>query len=154
TSTTPQDGLVDDSAVAHVADLGACLEELEVNGRHFGQFSMTIVLHHEDRSVVKQAAAECFKVFGAHDAQLTEERYNQLNAWAAVIPGNVDYNLRRLWVTDANCADLSFVFTLKTGETQNAHLGAEYLAVLETDRKTPFFLNLHYQDNAHSIILG
>jgi type IV secretion/conjugal transfer VirB4 family ATPase len=151
---TPQDRLVDDSAVAHVADLGACLEELEVNGRHFGQFSMTIVLHHDDRSIVKQAAAECFKVFAAHDAQLTEERYNQLNAWAAVVPGNSAYNLRRVWLTDTNCADLSFLFTLRTGDTQNPHLGAEYLAVLETNHKTPYFLNLHYQDIAHSMILG
>jgi len=53
-----------------------------------------------------------------------------------------------------NYADLSFLFTLRTGETQNAHLGAEYLAVLETNHRGPYFLNLHYQDIAHSLILG
>jgi type IV secretion system protein TrbE len=112
------------------------------------------VLYHQNRSTVKQAAAECFKVFATHGAQLVEERYNQLNAWLAVVPGNSAYNLRRIWITDANCADLSFLFTLKSGETENAHLGAEYLAVFETNHRTPYFLNLHYQDIAHSIILG
>src|SRR5205807_739799 len=31
---------------------------------------------------------------------------------------------------------------------------AEYLAVLETNHSTPYFLNLHYQDTAHTIVLG
>src|SRR5438445_8681934 len=46
------------------------------------------------------------------------------------------------------------LFTLHAGEPQNAHLGTEYLAVLETNHRTPYLLNLHYQDIAHSIILG
>src|SRR5436309_5944796 len=35
-----------------------------------------------------------------------------------------------------------------------SHLGAEYLAVIETNHRTPYFLNLHYQDIAHSMVLG
>ncbi len=152
-----KDMLVDDSAVALVADLGACLEELEVKGRSFGEFSMTAVFYHEERAAIKRAIAECFKVFGTHGAQLVDERYNLLNSWLALLPGNQAYNLRRLWLLDTNYADyadLSFLFTLRAGETQNAHLGAEYLAVLETNHRGPYFLNLHYQDIAHSLILG
>jgi len=150
----PRDMLIDDSAVAHIAELGACLEELEVKGRSFGQFSMTAVFYHEDQPTLKRAVAECFKVFSTYDAQLVEERYNLLNAWLAVLPGNQAYNLRRFWLLDANYADLSFLFTLHMGETRNAHLGAEYLAVLETRHRTPYFFNLHYQDIAHSLVLG
>jgi type IV secretion/conjugal transfer VirB4 family ATPase len=150
----PKDMLIDDAAVAQVADLGRCLQELEANGRTFGRFSMTIVLYAKDRAQVRRAVAEAFKIFATHDAQLIEETYNTLNAWLAVLPGNHDYNLRSLWVTDANYADLSFLFALHTGETRNAHLGTEYLAVLETNHRTPYYLNLHYQDVAHSLILG
>ena len=71
-----------------------------------------------------------------------------------MLPGNSAYNLRRLWLLDNNYADLSFLFTLHVGETRNAHLDAEYLAVLETNHGTPYFFNLHYQDRAHSLILG
>ncbi|HEY1760656.1 MAG TPA: DUF87 domain-containing protein [Bryobacteraceae bacterium] len=153
--TSPKDMLVDDAAVAQVGNLGACLEELEVKGRSFGAFSMTLALWDENRARVKRAVAECFKVFATHDAQLTEERYNLLNAWLAILPGNHAYNLRSLWLLDTNYADLSFLFTLHTGETQNAHLnGAEYLAVLETNHRTPYFLNLHCGDIAHTLILG
>ncbi|MGC1374100.1 MAG: hypothetical protein WA824_18340 [Candidatus Sulfotelmatobacter sp.] len=34
------------------------------------------------------------------------------------------------------------------------HLGTEYLAVVETDNSTPYFLNLHTRDVAHTLILG
>lgn len=150
----PKDMLIDDSAVALVNELGTSLEELEVKGRSFGQFSITAAFYHEDLPTLKRAVAECSKVFGTHDAQLVEEHYNLLNSWLALLPGNQAYNLRRLWLLDTNYADLSFLFTLYPGETQNAHLGDEYLAVLETNHRTPYFLNLHHLDIAHSILLG
>jgi energy-coupling factor transporter ATP-binding protein EcfA2 len=37
---------------------------------------------------------------------------------------------------------------------RNSHLRQEYLAVLETNHHTPYFLNLHYRDVAHTMILG
>src|SRR5262249_2365765 len=71
-----------------------------------------------------------------------------------VLPGNDVYNLRRRWLTNANHADLSFVFGQRTGDPVNAHLNAEYLTVLETESGTPYYLNLHYQDVAHSLLVG
>jgi type IV secretion system protein TrbE len=150
----PQEMLIDDGAAALVTDLGGCLRELEINGNYFGRFSFTAILYGEDRAQVRRAAAECFKVFSTHDAVLIEERYNLLNAFLAVIPGNHAYNLRYLWLLNTNYADLSFLFAENAGEPVNAHLGAEYLAVLETGQSAPYFLNLHYQDIAHTIILG
>jgi len=38
--------------------------------------------------------------------------------------------------------------------SRKPHLRQEYLAVLETTHQTPYFLNLHHGDVAHTIILG
>lgn len=149
-----QEMLIDDGASAVVADLGGCLKELEVNGSYFGQFTLTLILYDLDRTKLRRSVAECFKIFSTHDAVLVEERYNLLNAFLAVIPGNRAYNLRSLWLLNTNYADLSFLFSLRTGERKNPHLGEEYLAILETNSATPYFLNLHYQDVAHTMILG
>jgi type IV secretion system protein VirB4 len=154
TQSGPKDMLVDDSAVAVVAELGAALQEIEVNGRYLGEFSITVVLYHSDRAMLKRYIAESFKIFAMHDAQLTQERYNLLNAWLAVLPGNSAFNLRKLWLLNTNYADLSFLFSLHTGERENRHLGAEYLAVFETAGGLPYFFNLHHQDVAHTLILG
>ena len=130
--------LVDDADEALVHELGGALQEMEVNGSSFGEWSMTIVLYDLDRSKLDRAVAECVKRFATQDATVMEERYNLLNAWLSVLPGNHQFNLRRLYLLDSNCADLSFLFTLDLGEPHNQHLNQEYLAVLETNQGTPY----------------
>jgi len=148
------DVLVDDGADAVVNELGQCLTELEVGGKGLGAFSLTIVLHGGDLATVARAASECFKVFAAHDARVIDERYNLLNAWLSVLPGNSSHNLRRSWLLDSNYADLSLLFELSAGSAVSAHLKDEHLAVFETDGGIPFYFNLHYEDIGHSLILG
>ncbi len=146
--------LIDDADEALVADLGLSLRELEVAGNYFGEWSMTVILYDLDRAKLDRSVADCVKVFATQDATVIEERYNLLNAWLALFPGNQHYNLRRVYLLNTNCADLSFLFSLDTGEPHNRHLDQEYLAVLETNHGTPYYLNLHYEDNAHTAIFG
>src|SRR5215472_8982393 len=102
---------------------------------------MTVVLYDKDPAALKRSVAECFKIFALHDAQLLQERYNQLNAWLAVLPGNASFNLRRLWLTNTNYADLAFIFGLSQGERKDAHLNAEALAAFETEAGVPYYFS-------------
>ena len=153
-SDAPQDVLLDDSKESQVRELGESIKELELKGNYFGQFSLTIVIYDLTQAKLDRTAAEFYKVFSLHDARLTEERLNLLNAFLAVVPGNYAFNLRCLYLSNPNYADYSFLFTLHCGEPVNGHLRQEYLAVLETNHGSPYFLNLHYRDVAHTIILG
>ena len=149
-----QDVLTDDSKESQVRELGESIKEIELKGSYFGQFSLTVVIYDLDLTKVDRACAEFYKVFSVHDAQLYEEKYNLLNAFLATVPGNYAFNLRSLYLLNSNYADYSFLFTLNCGERQNPHLRQEYLAVLETNHHTPYFLNLHHRDVAHTMILG
>jgi type IV secretion/conjugal transfer VirB4 family ATPase len=148
------DVLLDDWKEARVRELGEGIKEIELHGNYFGEFSLTIVIDDLDADVAERTAAEFYKVFSVHDAELYDERYNLLNAFLAAIPGNHAWNLRSLYLLNTNYADYSFLFTLSCGETRNTHLREEYLAVLETNHNTPYFMNLHYRDVAHTMILG
>ena len=152
--TAPHDALLDDSKESQVRELGKGIEEIELFGNYFGQFSLTVVVYDRDLARVERACADFYKVFSVHDAQLYEEKYNLLNAFLATVPGNHVFNLRSLYLLNSNYADFSFLFTLHCGEPQNRHLRQEYLGVLETNHGTPYFLNLHYRDVAHSMVLG
>jgi type IV secretion system protein TrbE len=149
-----QDALLDDAKESQVRELGKGIEEIELHGNYFGLFSLTVAIYDRDLATVERAAAEFYKVFSIHDAQLFDERYNLLNAFLAAVPGNYAFNLRYLYLLNTNYADLSFLFTLHPGDKRNNQLRQEYLAVLETNHATPYFLNLHYHDVAHSMILG
>jgi type IV secretion/conjugal transfer VirB4 family ATPase len=149
-----QDVLLDDSKESQVRELGEGIAEIELHGNYFGQFSLTVVIYDLDLTKVDRACADFYKVFSVHDAQLYVENFNLLNAFLATVPGNHVFNLRSLYLLNTNYADFSFLFTLHCGEPRNSHLRQEYLAVLETNHHTPYFLNLHYRDVAHTMILG
>ena len=151
--TNPRDVLVDESKQADIENLGDCLRALG-DGQQLGEFSLTIVLYDKDRQALESRVGEFAGVFTNADGSLFAETYNQLNAYFAIVPGNYAFNLRKLYLLNTNYADLSFLFTILPGETRNAYLDAEYLAVLETDNDTPYYLNLHCGEVGHTLILG
>jgi type IV secretion system protein VirB4 len=153
TKTNPRDVLVDESKQADIENLGDCLRALG-DGQSLGEFSLTIILYGRSKAELEQLGAEFTGVFTNADGTLFSETYNQLNAYFATVPGNYPLNLRKLYLFNTNYADLSFLFTILPGEKTNAHLDTEYLAVLETDNSTPYFLNLHNGEVAHTLILG
>jgi type IV secretion system protein TrbE len=151
--TNPRDVLVDESKQADIENLGDCLRALG-DGQQLGDFSLTIVLYDKDRQTVDQLVGEFASIFTNADGTLFVETYNQLNAYFAIVPGGYAFNLRRMYLLNTTYADLSFLFTILPGEKTNAYLGTEYLAVLETDNDTPYFLNLHCGEIGHTLILG
>jgi type IV secretion system protein VirB4 len=153
TRSNPRDVLVDESKQADIENLGDCLRALG-DGQSLGDFSLSIVLYGDSNAQVGNQVGEFVSVFTNADGNLFTETYNQLNAYFATVPGNYALNLRKLYLLNSNYADLSFLFTILPGETRNAHLSTEYLAVLETDNSTPYFLNLHNGEVAHTLILG
>jgi type IV secretion/conjugal transfer VirB4 family ATPase len=153
-NTANQDNLVDDSKAAAVAELGSALTALGMEGKNFGEFTLSVVIYDEDRAKVEHAVSEFQKLFTQHDALLYEERYNLLNAFFATVPGNKQFNLRKQWALNSNYADLSFLFTVDSGNAWNPHLEREYLAVLESTHGTPYYMNMHCGDVAHALMLG
>ena len=151
--TNQRDVLIDESKQADIENLGECLRALG-DGQTLGDFSLTVVLYSTDLQTINQEMGEFTGVFTNADGALFTETYNQLNALFATIPGNYAQNLRKMYLLNSNYADLSFLFTIHPGEKTNPHLRSEYLAVLETDNATPYYLNLHNGEVAHTLILG
>jgi hypothetical protein len=149
----PRDILIDESKQADIENLGDCLRVLG-DGQSLGEFSLTIVLYAEDKRTLDRVLPDVVRIFTSADGTLFSETYNQLNAYFAAVPGNYRHNLRRHYLLNSNYADISFLFTIQPGETWNDHLHREYLAVLETDNATPYYLNLHNREIAHTLILG
>ena len=151
--TNQRDVLIDESKQADIENLGECLRALG-DGQTLGDFSLTVVLYSADLQTINQEMGEFTGVFTNADGALFTETYNQLNALFATVPGNYAQNLRKMYLLNSNYADLSFLFTIHPGEKTNPHLRSEYLAVLETDNATPYYLNLHNGEVAHTLILG
>jgi type IV secretion system protein TrbE len=146
--------LVDDSADSMVDVLGEALTALDIDDQYYGWFALSVVVVADSERELDRTCAEVLKAFGDIDAVAGEETYNGLAAWCAVVPGNTRDQLRSMRLLNTNAADLALLFTLHTGETRNVFLDREYLAVLETSHSSSYFLNLHYHDVGHAVVLG
>jgi type IV secretion system protein VirB4 len=153
-SPRPDEVLLDDSKTAVVDELNAALKEIELNENFFGHFALTIALWHRDNDMVSQCVPKVFEAFAAHDAKLVEETYNMVNAWAAMVPGNYEYSLRQMWLLNVTWSHLSFLFAPASGSSWNEHLRSPCLAAVETREGTLYYMNLHVQDVAHTVLLG
>jgi type IV secretion system protein TrbE len=148
------ESLRDDSVTATVAQLGEALTDLEVHGRTYCECALTVLLHGSDAEAVAKAVAATLKVLREREGSFIQERYNALDAWLSMVPGNATLSHRRLALRDVNAADLSFLFTLDTGQRISPFLQQEYLTVFETENATPYFYNLHHTDVGHTLVVG
>ena len=152
-TTNPRDVLVDESKQADIENLGDCLRALG-DGQQLGEFSLTIVLYGKDRHALDQA---CRRVRGHfHQCGRQPVRGNLQPAQRLL-----RHRSRRLCLQSAQTLPAEhqlrrpeFPVHHPAGEKTNAYLGTEYLAVLETDNDTPYYLNLHCGEIGHTLILG
>jgi type IV secretion system protein VirB4 len=148
-----RDDLVDEGSQNDVDQLGVVLKQLG-DGVQMGELSMTVVLVSKSLKSLEHDAANFASVMADLDGVLIAETYNQLNAYLSIVPGNTVHNLRRMLMLNTNYADMSFLFTIHSGNKRNGYLKSEYLAVLETTNKTPYYLNLHDGEIGHTLVLG
>lgn len=148
------DGLVDASSSALVDNLGECLKDVVVDGESLGQLSLTVVLSASTPAALRDAVHQCFSVFAAQGAHLIEESYGRLSTWLATIPGNSGFNIRPMWFTETNMADVCFPYTTDIGEPFDDHLKSECLATFRTRAGTRYHYSIHLSDVAHTFVVG
>ncbi|MGH9437646.1 MAG: VirB4 family type IV secretion system protein [Terriglobia bacterium] len=133
--------LEDDSARMIIRDLKKALVQIEAEGGYFGKFSFSLVLHGTDAQQLDHAASEAHRVLSTYEAEAVEETYGALAAYFAMLPGNHRLNVRRLWLQNTHCADLSFVYAPFGGSLEASEIQDEYLAAFETCQGAPFFFD-------------
>lgn len=111
-TVNPRDVLIDEAKQADIENLGDCLRVLG-DGQILGDFSLTIILYAEDRRTLDRVLPDVVRIFTSADGTLFSETYNQLNAYFAIVPGNYQRNLRKLFLLNSNYADISFLFTIQ-----------------------------------------
>lgn len=129
-------------------------KDITLNGTHYGFYSLTVVLYDRDPEALEHAVAEFLTAAQAIGLTLIVESDFANLAFLATIPGAHRYNLRAKRISEANAADLSFFYTLDTGNIYNAQLKDEYLVALPTRDDTLYYLNLHSGEVGHTAMFG
>jgi type IV secretion system protein VirB4 len=132
----------------------------EVQGGYVGAGYLTscIVLMHENQESLKDWSRELRRTIQALGFGCRIESVNALEAWLGTHPGNGYANIRRPLVNTLNLADLLPLASVWTGLPYNPcpfyPPDSRPLAVLMTDKNTPFWFNIHVGDLGHTLIFG
>lgn len=145
-------------ALLMAEDAEAALTEVQGGYVGAGYLTSCVVLMHEDQEQLRDWSRELRRVIQTLGFGCRIETINALEAWLGTHPGNGYANLRRPMVNTLNLADLLPLASVWPG---SPHCPCPFyppdsrpLAVLTTDKSTPFWLNIHVGDLGHTLIFG
>ncbi len=138
-----------------------------VGGDHaaFGFYTPTITLMDSDPVALAETARIVEGVINSSGFVAKSEGPNAVEAWLGSLPGHPYPDVRRPMISTLSLADLIPMSAVWPGPTENRHLTGECarrghggvqppLMHVRTTGATPFRLNLHQGDVAHTMIVG
>jgi type IV secretion system protein VirB4 len=140
------------AANSSVDDLSEVIRSLDKNAQ--GEYSLRLLLAASSVEQLRDLAPTVHRIFVDARAQVIEETLGTLSAFYAMFPGNHEFNVFPLWLSEDHHARLSSVFAPHLGHPHSEDLDAEYLNILETRSRTPFFQDVYVGGVRVMLIIG
>jgi type IV secretion system protein VirB4 len=135
-----------------VDDLSEVIRSLDKKSQ--GEYSLRLLLAARSAKQLRDTIPDVHRVFVDARAQVMEETLGNLSAFYAMFPGNHKFNVFPLWLAEDHHARLSSVFAPLIGHPYSEDLDAEYLNILETRTRTPFFQDVYVDGVRVMLIIG
>ncbi len=135
-----------------VDDLSDVIRSLDKKAQ--GEFSLRLLLATRSPEQLRDAVPTVHRIFVDARAQVMEETLGNLSAFYAMFPGNHKFNVFPLWLAEDHHARLSSVFAPHIGHQHSEDLDSEYLNILETRTRTPFFQDVYVDGVRVMLIIG
>lgn len=129
-------------------------EEIVVNDKRFGMYSLTVVVYDRDPEALERTVAAFITASQTIGVTLITETDFANLAFLAIFPGGHKYNQRAKRISESNHADLSFFYALDNGDRYCSHLQDEYWAPFTSQNDELFYFNLHSGENGHTSIIA
>lgn len=151
-------GNVDQDALDMVQDASDAIAEVNSGLVSEAYYTSCLVLMDEDRETCEQYARVAEKAINALGFGARIETINTIDAFMGSLPGHVVENVRRPLVNSLNVADLIPSSSIWTGQDHAPcplypPLAPALMSCVTTGA-TPFRLNLHVRDLAHTFVFG
>jgi type IV secretion system protein VirB4 len=140
------------AASTNVDDLSEVIRSLDKKAQ--GEYSLRLLLAARSAEQLRDTVPVVHRIFVDARAQVMEETLGNLSAFYAMFPGNRRFNVFPLWLSEDHHARLSSVFSPHIGQPHSEDLDAEYLNILETRTRTPFFQDVYVDGVRVMLIIG
>ncbi len=134
------------AANINVDDLSEVIRALDKKAQ--GEYSLRLLLAARSPEQLRDTAPAVHRIFVDARAQVMEETLGNLSGFYAMFPGNHKFNVFPLWLSEEHHARMCSVFAPNIGHPRSDDLDAEYLNILETRTRTPFFQDVYVDGRA------
>src|SRR5579883_932339 len=135
-----------------VDELTEVIKSLDKKGQ--GQFSLKLLLAARSAAELNENIPTVHRIFVDAQAPVVEETLGNLSALYAMMPGNQQFNVYPLWLREDHNARLALIYAPHIGHPYSDDLDAEYLNILETRTRTPFFQDVYVDGVRVMLIIG
>lgn len=147
------------AAIAEEADAGAARVELYMSNIGFGDYLSNIMVFDKDLDKAEDYARYISGVISACGFSAKTETHNALQAFCAMMPGNIYADSRALFCSTANLSHVIPSTSIWAGIQNNGFMNEisgnkRPLLVCATEFGIPYFLNLNVKDVGHAWISG
>jgi type IV secretion system protein VirB4 len=153
-----QGGVVNEDAVLMTSETEDAIARTSSGLVGTGYFTSVVVLMDEDRAALMENARLIAREIRREGFLARIETVNAVEAWLGTLPGLPVPNVRRPLMHTDNLADLLPLSGVWTGRDANPcpfyPVGSPPLLLAATTGATPFRVNLHVGDIAHTLIFG
>ena len=140
------------AANTSINDLSEVIRSLDKKAH--GEYSLRLLLAARSAEQLRDIVPAVHRIFVDARAQVMEETLGNLSAFYAMFPGNHKFNVFPLWLSEDHHARLSSVFAPHVGHPHSEDLDSEYLNILETRTRTPFFQDVYVDGVRVMLIIG
>lgn len=154
TFTGKETRFVNKNALSKTAELERERQLLDEGSVALGYYTTVIIVTDESQSQVEKKAMEIKKRLNNLNFTAEIETFLSFDAWLGTMPGNTVCNVRKPPMNTIVLSHLLPTSAIWAGDNWNKHLNEPPLVYTQTTGNTPFRLNLHYNDVAHSLMVG
>ena len=140
------------AASSGVDDLSEVVRSLDK--KVHGEYALRLLLAARTREQLLDVIPTVHRIFVGARAPVIEETLGNLSAFYAMFPGNHRFGVFPLWLSEDHHARLASVFAPHLGHRHSEDLDSEYLNILETRTRTPFFQDVYVDGVRVMLIIG
>lgn len=153
-----QNGQINEDALLMSSDVDNAITDAQSGLVTYGFFTSVVVIFGKNHEDLIENARYTVREITRLGFTCRIETINALEAWLGAIPGHTIQNVRRPLIHTLNQADLLPLSSMWAGESvaPNPYLDPQSppLMYAQTNGGTPFRINLHVDDLAHTLVFG
>lgn len=146
-------------AIAMEGEANEIKADIAMGNYVLGYYTSSLMCWDKNLSEAKEKSRKLQQAVRSCGFSCMEEKLNNMEAWEAMMPGNVYANIRRPLISTKNMANIiplssawqGMLFNDFTQETCGSSVP---LVTCSTSYGTPFFLNLNVRDVGHAFVFG